>query len=443
MFTHGKAACGSVALLAWLLLSGPMPAHAAACDVQQFGAKGDGTSDDTAAINSALATTSFCHGVFFPPGTYKVTSALVIDVDQVVQGSGKGRTVISSANATTDVFSMTASTATGRLTIRDLTIGVLSGTTKTSGRGIVVSGGRSNNYQGTMIDNVEISDMSTGIEISAGQFSITNSHIWYSNVGIYVHNEQDPDHGMNSISNNRVYVGTRTSEGCGTGNKAVYITGSNDTKLTSNWLAGGDYGIYLTPTLMAASDLKVTANSIEGNCEWALYADAGSREVLYTTVTGNEITSWGGGIKFTGGTRSVGLTLTGNFVAFNTTNSTTAYTGVYVGPNYADVAMASNVLAASGSNSVGYDVRTNSGALITGHIIDVATMFAPTNVTLVQGGGYNHAGLPMNVAVGSYGSCFDCKNVRDPGFVPGNCVDGGTGNLAFRSSAGGGSWVCN
>ncbi len=442
MFTHWKA-FGCVALLASLLLRGQEEAHAGACDVQQLGARGDGTTDDTAAINYALATPSLCHIVFFPPGTYKVTSPLVIGGDRVIQGSGKGRTVISTANATADVFSMTGSTSTGRLTIRDMTIGMLSGTTKTGGRGILVSGGRSDDYQGTMIDNVEIFDMPTGIEISAGQFNITNSQIWYSSVGIYVHNEQNPDLGMNSISNNRVYVGTRTSEGCGTGNKAVYITGSNDTKLTSNWLAGGDYGIYLTPTLMAASDLKVTANSIEGTCEWALYADAGSRDVLYSTVTGNEITSWGGGIKFTGGTRSVGLTLTGNFVGFNTTNSTTAYTGVYVGPNYANVAMASNVLAAFGSNSVGYDVRTNSGALITGHIIDVATMFAPTNVTLVQGGGYNHAGLPANVAAGSYGSCFDCKNVRDAGFVPGSCLAGGTGNLAFRSSAGGGSWVCN
>ena len=54
-----------------------------------------------------------------------------------------------------------------------------------------------------------------------------------------------------------------------------------------------------------------------------------------------------------------------------------------------------------------------------------------------------NSGLPANVAVGSYWTCFDCKNVKDPGFAPGDCTPGGTGNLAFRASAGGGAWICN
>ena len=442
MSTLVRIGFAGVALMASLVVASSAPAQPV-CDVRTLGARGDGATDDTAAINVALGTPGLCGTVVFPPGNYRVTSPLVVRGDRIIQGSGKGRTIVSSASATADVFSMTGSGSTGRLTIRDLTVGIAPGTLKTAGVGILVSGGLTQDYQGAMIDNVEIFDMPTGVEISGGQFSVTNSHIWYSRVGIYVHNDQAPDAGMNNISNNRVYVGTRTGEGCATGNKAVFITGSNDTKITSNWLAGGDYGIYVTPLSFPVSDLKVTANSIEGNCEWAIYADAGSSDVLYTTVTGNEVTSWGNGFKFTGGVRPHGLTLTGNFVAFNTLGGPTAYTGIHIGPRYANVSTSSNVLHAPGPNSMGYDVQTNSGALINGHIIDVATMFAPTNVTLVQGGGYNHSGLPANVAVGSFGTCFNCKNVKDPGFVPGDCMPGGTGNLAFRAAAGGGSWICN
>jgi hypothetical protein len=440
MIRRGDAALATVVLLAALMLP-TAAADAVSCDVVMFGARGDGTTDDTQAINAALATASPCDTVIFSGGTYRVTGALAIGGDRIVQGSGKGRTVIASASETSNVFSMTGSPATGRLTIRDLTVGAAAGTTKTAGAGILVSGGTTLDYWGTMVDNVEILDMPTGVDISGGQFSVTNSQIWYSRVGIYVHNDRSPDAGMNNISNNRIYVGTRTTQGCATGNKAVYVTGSNDTKITSNWLAGGDYGIYVTPLSFPVSDLKVTANSIEGQCAWALYADAGSSEVLYTTVTGNEVSSAGTGFKFTGGTRSSGLTLTGNFIVFNGYGSSTSYTGVYIGPSYVNVSTSSNVLSAPGATSLGYDVRTNRGVLINGHIIDVATMFAPTNVTLVQGGGYNHSGLPANVAGGSYGTCFDCKNVKDAGFSPGDCVPWGTGNLAFRSA--GGSWICN
>src|SRR5262249_15195325 len=160
-------------------------------------------------------------------------------------------------------------------------------------------------------------------------------------------------------------------------------------------------GIYVTPDSFPIADLKVTANSIEGQCEWAMYADAGSYGIFFTTVTGNEITSWGGGIKFGGDTNSVGLTMTGNFVAFNTSTTTKASTGVHVGTGYRNVAIMSNVLVGA-SNSVGYDVRASFGTIITGHIIDVPTMFAPTNVTIIQGGAHQHAGLPTSVAAGSY-----------------------------------------
>ena len=60
-------------------------------NVLDFGARGDGVTDDTAAIQSAITA---CQGqgggiVFLPPGTYLISSTLVISADNVqVQGAG-------------------------------------------------------------------------------------------------------------------------------------------------------------------------------------------------------------------------------------------------------------------------------------------------------------------------------------------------------------------
>jgi hypothetical protein len=59
--------------------------------VKEFGAKGDGTTDDTAAIQSAINTVQTAGGgtVFLPVGTYIVTDTLVID-DRAVRILGDG-----------------------------------------------------------------------------------------------------------------------------------------------------------------------------------------------------------------------------------------------------------------------------------------------------------------------------------------------------------------
>jgi hypothetical protein len=75
------------------------------CDVRAWGAKGDGTTDDTSAIQDAINSLDSQGGiVFLPPGTYLISSALEIkrtDTPASVDhsfvsliGSGRGATVI-------------------------------------------------------------------------------------------------------------------------------------------------------------------------------------------------------------------------------------------------------------------------------------------------------------------------------------------------------------
>src|ERR1043165_4680572 len=52
-------------------------------NVKDWGAVGDGSTDDTAAIQAAINWTSdaFRGEIFFPPGTYKITSSLTWNPD--------------------------------------------------------------------------------------------------------------------------------------------------------------------------------------------------------------------------------------------------------------------------------------------------------------------------------------------------------------------------
>ncbi len=416
------------------------------CNVKAYDAVGDGTTDDTTAIQNALNATK-CGVVFFPAGAYRVSAALALARDSVIQGVGKQRTFILSSSATADVFSMTGSGAnganSGRLTVRDVTIQTVSGLTKTSGAGIKVSGGVSLDYQGALIDNVEIYDMPTGIEMSAGRFTIVNSQIWFSRTGIYVHNDFNQDAGNNAITNSFVFAGTRgafpASEGCGTGNVGILITGSNDVKVAHNWIGGGDYGVLIdAQTGVDLADMKVLGNAVEGSCIDAIAVNARSQRVLFTVIANNEITSWGNGIVLTGGqpsAHSLQAIINGNIVVFNASGGvlTQAFIGMSVSPHYDGVSLTGNTVS-GGANSgdVGYDVQANNGVIITAPIIFAPTAFSGANVALVQGGAYMFSTLPAHVADGSYGTCVDCTSGAA-------CAAGGSGTIAFKTNAG---WVC-
>lgn len=55
---------------------------------QMFGAKGDGRTDDTAAIKAAMATLAYGDTLYFPKGSYLVSEPFSIDEGIIIQGAG-------------------------------------------------------------------------------------------------------------------------------------------------------------------------------------------------------------------------------------------------------------------------------------------------------------------------------------------------------------------
>lgn len=149
-------------------------------NVKDYGAVGNGSTDDTTAINNAIAAANSVPGeIFFPPGTYKVSSSLTTISGNgiTVRGSGRQVTTIAMSAATGDVM-----TFSGQFSgVESMTFSP--SVFRTSGYEIVVTGGFSNKLK-----DLFITFGYRGINIkSTAQALISNINMRYftGDVGIY------------------------------------------------------------------------------------------------------------------------------------------------------------------------------------------------------------------------------------------------------------------
>ena len=97
-------------------------------NVKDYGATGDGVTDDTAAIQAAIDASEAAGGgiVYFPPGDYRTTSVLTVDnVGVTLMGAGRQATIITPDAGTYDVIEFDGETPGVTLTggaIRDMKI---------------------------------------------------------------------------------------------------------------------------------------------------------------------------------------------------------------------------------------------------------------------------------------------------------------------------------
>lgn len=157
-------------------------------NVRAYGATGDGTTDDTAAIRDtigAAAATTPRSIVFFPPGIYRTTGGYDLnglDGLQIV-GSGVNATTIRLAHASNDLFSIGA-TPTSNLAIRHMKI-TSDTVTRTGGWVFHVN----NAYNGTGIllksifEGLEVQKQVNGFGIKKYEFVALNDILIWDGVG--------------------------------------------------------------------------------------------------------------------------------------------------------------------------------------------------------------------------------------------------------------------
>lgn len=87
---------------------------------RQFGAVGDGVTDDTTAINACIvAAAAFGLRVYIPAGVYKITAQLSLRTGSYIYGEGRASQIKQFGDVTFNAFK---STTRDRITIRDLYI---------------------------------------------------------------------------------------------------------------------------------------------------------------------------------------------------------------------------------------------------------------------------------------------------------------------------------
>jgi hypothetical protein len=105
-------------------------------NVKQFGAVGDGTTDDTTAIRAAI---SFGNEIHFPAGTYLVSGHIAIPDGKIVRGAGRQNTILKRSTSDTTTATITDSDATA-FTSRNTLVFIESGGTYTTLSDMTLSG---------------------------------------------------------------------------------------------------------------------------------------------------------------------------------------------------------------------------------------------------------------------------------------------------------------
>lgn len=139
--------------------------------VKQLGAKGDGVTDDTAAVNACISVVGALGGgeAYFPSGTYNISATLTVPANVILKGNGGdggvGGTTISLLSATLDgiVLNGARTGVSGFF--------MTSPVTRTGGRAIAMPIGLSS------VDNVWIEHYNIGIEADGGLNFLTNINI--------------------------------------------------------------------------------------------------------------------------------------------------------------------------------------------------------------------------------------------------------------------------
>lgn len=136
--------------------------------VKDFGAVGNGTIDDTEAIQFAITSLASSGGtVYFPKGEYKISSTISWSNNNIfLEGAGLGATTINTFIASTDVFAITNSSGGG---ISNLNI--IANTAQISGAGIHLT----NCFNVTITDVIIGYGLNFGIQIDGGVAQFTNT----------------------------------------------------------------------------------------------------------------------------------------------------------------------------------------------------------------------------------------------------------------------------
>lgn len=379
------------AIAGWISTSGGSDTQAAGdarwaarrqFDVMNYGAKGDAVTDDTSAINAAIAAIPSATGgvLFFPPGSYVVSSAITLPQFVTVQGSGAYSTRVLTNSTTADVFVAAAGATTSyHMSIND--IGVGASVTQTAGaafRFTNVSGVRFrsilvlNSYQLGVFNNVQ-SFMCSGLRV-AGPAGTAKGFYFASCIDVHWH-DVSINGGTTILAQTEAWItvdsncdtwelsssSINNSQGAGT---AIRFTNTLSgfhprwVRLSDVWFEGGS-GTAATAQWRAAMVITAVRNfrMIGGYTSTSLYGVQLDGGIDMSFIGVNFQGSLRSGVAVNGTAAPVGTSFIDCTFSDNSQDTTTSYSHALLGSNAVDTKF---IGCYFGDRLLGYTLKAKS-----------------------------------------------------------------------------------
>lgn len=389
--------------------------------VKDFGAVGNGTTDDTVAIQAAInAVQGTGRSLLFPVGSYKVSSTLSVTGTLRLVGESRNGSVITWASTTLHVLSVACDTG---ISVDRLTFSGPAG--PTAGNIITLTGSATQNIFSTFRECTFVYGFNQIVTVAACDWVIENCVFTeYVNYGVYVSDTFNVDAGDSFIGNGCTFF---TSSATGVG---IYQVSSGGLKVVGNKLLGGLYGYQMSLSTLgtATVDLLLIGNSIENQTAGAVYLTRPSGSVVFgnVVIVGNQIagqgaataTSWIGiGTDGNSGWLSR-IVISGNQLLLPPGTGTPVFVGISIGSS-SDFLIEGNVIDcspnASGSN-YGISIGTGAtdgliglnkfGAFLSGVWAAKISNGAPSEVMVTQNVVQSGTTTTALASTTSYGSLF-------------------------------------
>ena len=400
----------------------------AVCNVKAYGAKGDGVTDDTQAIQGAINSCAESGTVYLPASVYKVTDALSITKSLRLTGSHGRYTILAPTTGT--VLEVNTNDP---VMISDIYI--YAPTDLTSGSLIRISGPGAYGAVNPVIERVWLRGGWNQISFEKSIYAHVHKvrFVEWRNAAVYIYHT-DPDSGHTSID------GCDFAWPTGQASYGVYVEDAIGTRVTNSFFLGVPRPFrWYRNTDVGSGFMNFSNNYVDGAKDyWMEFVGAGTGHAGAISIANNNF----GADTLDADPNVAMIRLQGSFLGTTITGNTIVcaagknQTGILIDTNYGGITVTGNWIASctravkeqiADSNSI-MTVSGNSYQWIGGSPVE------SSGKAIVMDGWYSWSYLSTaTFANGSQVYCYDCQRT-DP------CSGGGTGAFAKRIN---GAWVCN
>ncbi len=248
--------------------------------VTAYGATGNGTTDDTSAIQAAVAAAPTGGTIYFPPGTYKVTDTITFAKHYThVQGAGLiGTTIKFLPTSTKTCFKFDAGTELAGSSLKDMSFSSSASNTQTK-TAVEIIDATGFEFRNIWIDPSTTNGTFKGHN-SVGVQVRGREYLTFDQVRIVADNPMifsDDPYLVGTVDNDHTHISNTYLFSTQNGSGSRALIKIDDGAITTNWVIDGvnvwivdKYGLYWSDTTSTSTSFDISISGVR--CEQAVDA---------------------------------------------------------------------------------------------------------------------------------------------------------------------------